>query len=79
MIYKSTDYSNLSSVPASTGDVIEVYGNFNAGTGILSSGVHIHGKTPDAAIIGGGQYTTTPAIKVVSGTNYLKDLKFQNS
>lgn len=76
--FKSTDYSNLSSVPAGEGDVIEIYGEFPSGTGDIASGVHILGKTPNAAIIGGSLYSNVPAINADADTVYLKDLSIKS-
>ena len=76
--FKSTDYSNLSSVPAGEGDVIEIYGEFPAGNGNVANGIHIWGKTPNAAIIGGSLYSNVPAINADADTVYLKALSIKS-
>ena len=73
-IYKSTDYANLSSVPATSGDVIEVYGEFDNGTGNIPSNIYIVGKTPNASIIGGGISSTQAAINCDNDTVFIRDV-----
>lgn len=77
----SRDYSSLSTLmnqpTTEAGDIVEVYGEFLSGTGFVKDGVYIVGKTPDAAIIGGGVSSQTSSINISSGTINIKDVNLK--